>query len=192
MKALCLQGEIERREDRRTRNAASAVQPDHPDRLSSAVIRLRHLNNVRHFLHFVRKRPDSGAIEASFPALMAASARLVMLSTPVAPPLTFRPFGAARRSSRRHVAIKAASGRNERRRTRMRVMTQTELSRLTRGELLALLHRIAQMLPDFADGSAGLDAAHSNLQNIRRALSQMPKPTSPKPRLGRSFGGGMT
>lgn len=74
----------------------------------------------------------------------------------------------------------------------MRVMTQTELSRLTRGELLALLHRIAQMLPDFADGSAGLDAAHTNLQNIRRTLAQMPYPANPKPRFGRSFGGRMT
>lgn len=63
----------------------------------------------------------------------------------------------------------------------MRVLTQTELSRLTRGELLALLHRIAQTLPDLADGSAQLGIAHSNLQNIRRALSQTRQPASPKP-----------
>lgn len=74
----------------------------------------------------------------------------------------------------------------------MRILTQTELSRLTRGELLALLHSIAQTLPDLADGSAGLNAAHCNLQNIRRTLSQMHKPANAKRRLGRSFGGGMT
>lgn len=46
--------------------------------LSSAATRLRHLNNVRHFLCFVRKRPVLVAIEASSPALVAASAQLVM------------------------------------------------------------------------------------------------------------------
>jgi hypothetical protein len=63
----------------------------------------------------------------------------------------------------------------------MRILTQIELSRLTRGELLALLHRIAQTLPDFAEGSAGLGAAHRNLQNIRIALSKPRKPATPKP-----------
>lgn len=62
----------------------------------------------------------------------------------------------------------------------MRVLTQTELNRLTRGELLALLLKIAQMLPDLADGSDQLRAAHVNLQSIRKALSQMHKPAMPK------------
>jgi hypothetical protein len=62
----------------------------------------------------------------------------------------------------------------------MRVLTQTELNRLTKGELLSLLHRIAQMLPDLADGSDQLRAAHINLQNIRRALSQAHKLASPR------------
>lgn len=52
----------------------------------------------------------------------------------------------------------------------MRVLTQTELSRCTRGELSALLNSIVQTLPALPEGSQELQSAHKNLQNIRRSL----------------------
>jgi hypothetical protein len=53
----------------------------------------------------------------------------------------------------------------------MRVITQAEISQLTRPEALALLRRIAAELPNLPAGSAELRNAHANLQNIRRALA---------------------
>lgn len=61
----------------------------------------------------------------------------------------------------------------------MRVLTQTELMRLTRRELLVLQHRIASELSMLPIGSAELRNAHANLANIRRALT-MPGP-APRP-----------
>lgn len=60
----------------------------------------------------------------------------------------------------------------------MRVLTQSELSRFTKAELFALLRRIASDLPSLKEGSADLHAAHTNLQNIRRALAR----PDPRPR----------
>lgn len=180
MTALCLQSADELREDRATRNARSACQSTNSGLLSSAGIRLRHLNNVRHFFRFVRERPDFEAIEASLPARMAASARLVMLSTPGAPPLTFRPFRCSPPVKPQMRGLQGRQRPQPKMEDTMRVLTQTELNRLTRGELLALLLKIAQMLPDLADGSDQLRAAHVNLQSIRKALSQMHKPAMPK------------
>lgn len=54
----------------------------------------------------------------------------------------------------------------------MRVLSQSELIRCTRGELSALLSSIATSLPTLPEGSAELQHAHKNLQNIRRAISQ--------------------
>ena len=54
----------------------------------------------------------------------------------------------------------------------MRVLSQTELSRLSRAELSILLRRIAGELPNLAEGSRELRNAHVNLQNIRRALAR--------------------
>jgi hypothetical protein len=62
----------------------------------------------------------------------------------------------------------------------MRVLTQGELSRMTRTELMALLRRIAAELPAMREGSNELRNAHANLMNIRRALS---RPLTPGPRL---------
>ena len=53
----------------------------------------------------------------------------------------------------------------------MRVLTQGELQRATRTELLVLLRQIAVQLPQLPEGSNELRAAHVNLQNIRRALA---------------------
>jgi hypothetical protein len=53
----------------------------------------------------------------------------------------------------------------------MRVISQAELSQMTRPELMVLLRRIAAELPKLSAGSAELRNAHANLQNIRRALS---------------------
>lgn len=61
----------------------------------------------------------------------------------------------------------------------MRVLTQTELTRLTRRELLVLQHRIVCELPTLPAGSAELRSAHASLVNIRRALA-MPGPL-PRP-----------
>jgi hypothetical protein len=52
----------------------------------------------------------------------------------------------------------------------MRVISQTELMRLTRIELMVLLHKIAGELPSLPANSAELRSAHANLLNIRRAL----------------------
>jgi hypothetical protein len=60
----------------------------------------------------------------------------------------------------------------------MRVLTQYELSRMTRTELNATLRSIAEQLPRLPAGSAELRTAHTNLQNIRRAL------TPPQPGIG--------
>lgn len=54
----------------------------------------------------------------------------------------------------------------------MRVLSQGELSRFTKGELSVLLYRIAAELPGLREGSIELRNAHANLQNIRRALAQ--------------------
>jgi hypothetical protein len=54
----------------------------------------------------------------------------------------------------------------------MRVLTLTELMRLTRIELCALLARITNLLPDFPEGSAEREAAHINLRNIRWVLAR--------------------
>ena len=54
----------------------------------------------------------------------------------------------------------------------MRVLTITELMRLTRTELCALLTRIANELPGFPEGSAERANAHINLRNIRFVLAR--------------------
>lgn len=54
----------------------------------------------------------------------------------------------------------------------MRVLSQGELSRFTKGELSVLLYRITAELPGLREGSIELRNAHANLQNIRRALAQ--------------------
>jgi hypothetical protein len=59
---------------------------------------------------------------------------------------------------------------------KMRVLTPYELATMTRPELEATLHRLAQELPLLAEGSAALRAAHVNLNAIRRALSG-PRPS---------------
>jgi hypothetical protein len=54
----------------------------------------------------------------------------------------------------------------------MRVLTITELMRLTRTELCALLARITNDLPGFPEGSVERANAHVNLGVIRRALAR--------------------
>lgn len=53
----------------------------------------------------------------------------------------------------------------------MRILSQTELSRCTRGELSILLNTVAAQLPQLPANSPELRTAHANLQNIRRALA---------------------
>ena len=54
----------------------------------------------------------------------------------------------------------------------MRVLTLTELMRLTRIELCDLLTRIKSALPDFPESSAERANALLNLGNIRRLLAR--------------------
>ena len=54
----------------------------------------------------------------------------------------------------------------------MRVLTLTELMRLTRIELCALLTRITNELPDFPEGSAERDNELTTLRNIRFVLAR--------------------
>ncbi len=52
----------------------------------------------------------------------------------------------------------------------MRVLTITELMRLTRIELCDLAAHITNAWPDYPEGSEAQHNAHINLRNIRRAL----------------------
>ena len=54
----------------------------------------------------------------------------------------------------------------------MRVLTLTELMRLTRIELCALLARITSDLTTFPEDSPEREAAHINLRNIRAVLAR--------------------
>ena len=54
----------------------------------------------------------------------------------------------------------------------MRVLTLSELMRLTRIELTDLLVRITHALPDFPEGSAERQNALINLINIRTVLAR--------------------
>jgi hypothetical protein len=54
----------------------------------------------------------------------------------------------------------------------MRVLTLTELMRLTRIELCNLLTQIMTALPDFPEGSLERANALLNLGNIRRVLAR--------------------
>lgn len=52
----------------------------------------------------------------------------------------------------------------------MQLLSPFELKRLTRIELLALLHKIASILPELREGSRERQIALTNLQRIRRIL----------------------
>ena len=54
----------------------------------------------------------------------------------------------------------------------MRVLTITELMRLTRTELCALLTRITNELPGFPEGSVERANAYANISNIRRLIAR--------------------
>ena len=54
----------------------------------------------------------------------------------------------------------------------MRVLSQSELARCTKGELSVLLRKIVCELPTVPEGSAELRTAHANLANIRRAMAR--------------------
>lgn len=54
----------------------------------------------------------------------------------------------------------------------MRVLTLTELMRLTRTELCALAARAANALAEYPEGSPERDNALTNLRNIRWALAR--------------------
>lgn len=72
--------------------------------------------------------------------------------------------------------MKAAMGAVKPMEETMRVLTQTELSRMTRTELMVLLQRISAQLTDLAENSPELREAQFNLTNIRRALARPPGP----------------
>ena len=54
----------------------------------------------------------------------------------------------------------------------MRVLSLSELSRLSKTELSVLLRRVASELPSLREGSSELHNAHTNLVNIRRAMAR--------------------
>jgi hypothetical protein len=54
----------------------------------------------------------------------------------------------------------------------MRVLTLTELLRLTRTELCALITEIASGMADLPEGTPELHNAHANLLKIRWALAR--------------------
>jgi hypothetical protein len=55
---------------------------------------------------------------------------------------------------------------------KMRVLSQSELLRLSRIELTMLLRKIASELPALPEGSHELRTAHYNLYNIRLTLAR--------------------
>jgi hypothetical protein len=55
---------------------------------------------------------------------------------------------------------------------KMRVLSQSELLRLSRIELTTLLRKIASELPALPEGSHELRTAHYNLYNIRLILAR--------------------
>lgn len=60
----------------------------------------------------------------------------------------------------------------------MRVLTITELMRLTRIELCDLAAKLTNALPDFPEGSVDQEAARTNLQRIRCVLARrIPAPS---------------
>jgi hypothetical protein len=72
---------------------------------------------------------------------------------------------------------KAAIGAVETMEETMRVLTQTELMRLTRIELFALVARMTTALSEFPEGSYEHATAYINLSNIRRELARQRGPT---------------
>ena len=54
----------------------------------------------------------------------------------------------------------------------MRVLTLTELLRMTRTELCALITEIASGMADLPEGTPELHNAHANLSKIRWALAR--------------------
>jgi hypothetical protein len=54
----------------------------------------------------------------------------------------------------------------------MRVISQSELLRLSRAELSGLLQRIVCELPHLREGSHELGVTHANLLSIRKALAR--------------------
>jgi len=54
----------------------------------------------------------------------------------------------------------------------MRVLTLTELMRLTRTELCALAAQVTNALADYPEGSAEREVAQTTLRNIRWALAR--------------------
>ena len=67
---------------------------------------------------------------------------------------------------------KAAIGAVETMEETMRVLTLTELMRLTRIELCALAAQVTNALADYPEGSAERNNALTNLRNIRSALAR--------------------
>jgi hypothetical protein len=67
---------------------------------------------------------------------------------------------------------KAAIGAVEMMEETMRVLTLTELMRLSKIELCDLAARITDAFPDFPEGSAERDNAVTNLRNIRTILAR--------------------
>jgi hypothetical protein len=67
---------------------------------------------------------------------------------------------------------KAAIGAVETMEETMRVLTLTELMRLTRIELCALAAQVTNALADYPEGSPEREAAQTNLRNIRSALAR--------------------
>ena len=72
---------------------------------------------------------------------------------------------------------KAAIGAVEMMEETMRVLAHTELMRLTRIELFALVARMTTALSEFPEGSYEHVTAHINLWNIRRELARQRGPT---------------
>jgi hypothetical protein len=67
---------------------------------------------------------------------------------------------------------KAAIGAVKTMEETMRLLTLTELMRLTRIELCALAAQITNALPGYPEGSPEREAAQINLRNVRWALAR--------------------
>lgn len=88
------------------------------------------------------------------------------------PPSVLAASGAARCRTRRAVLKKAAAVAAGTMEEKMRALSNFELQRLSRNELMVIQRRIFSELTSLPEGLVELRNAHFNLHNIRRALAR--------------------
>jgi hypothetical protein len=128
--------------------------------------------NAHRFIVTTRFFHRSNHTKPSFSSAISHRSSAAWLQVLCTRSLRFRPEGCTRRRRRRGLCQKAAIGAVKTMEETMRVLTLTELMRLTRTELFALAARMTTALSEFPEGSYEYAAAYVNLRNIRAALAR--------------------